>query len=325
MKRCLLLLLVMASASRYATAAEIGATHVANWKDDRRAPFVLMFDDSMPSQVKTVLPELKKRNLVGTFYINPGSGHYESLSEAWVKDFPAAGMVLANHTFTHKGARDLAHCEEEITLCNDALNAIATSAGGKASTLISFGRPGVPQGAWNVTDEQLEILLAKHHLVRRPNILFAQIHLKDAAAMIARAEKALELGKSDAVAFHGVGGEWLSIDVPAFLTLLDFIESKRDQLWVTDPISIHKYEIERATAKVEVVESGPTQVRLQLRSQADSATYDAPLTLVTQVPTEWKSVVVTQGSHTANIASSQGTVTYDAWPGAEPIVLKMKQ
>jgi hypothetical protein len=281
-----------------------------------------MFDDSMPSHVKTVLPELKKRKLVGTFYINPGSGHYKAFHDAWEKEFLAAEMVLANHTFTHKGARDVANCEEEITLCNDVLDAIATAGGGKRPTVISFGRPGVPQGAWNVTDEELATLLAKHRLVRRPNVLFAQIHLKDAAAMIARVEKALDSGKPDTVAFHGVGGEWLSIDTPSFLALLDFIDTKREQLWVADPISIHKYETERDTAKIDVVESGPTQIHLQLRSQADPAIYDAPLTLITQVPTEWKTVEVTQGTHTSFVTTSQGMVKYDARPGADLIILK---
>jgi peptidoglycan/xylan/chitin deacetylase (PgdA/CDA1 family) len=305
-------------------AAEIGATHVATWKDDKQVPFVLMFDDSMPSHVKTVLPELKRRNLIGTFYINPGSGHFKAHKVAWEKEFPAAGMVLANHTFTHKGARDVANCEEEITQCNDVLNAIAAATGGSKPTLISFGRPGVPKGAWNVTDEELAQLLSKHHLVIRSNVLFAQIHLKDAPAMIARVQKALDSGKPDAVAFHGVGGEWLSIDVLPFLALLDFIVERREQLWITDPISIHKYETERATAKVETIETGPRQIRLRLGSEADPAVYDGPLTLVTQAPAEWKSVEVTQGDRTKTVTPVNGVLMYDAWPGADPIVLKAR-
>lgn len=305
-------------------AAEPGMTHVATWKDDKRAPFVLMFDDSMPSHVSTVLPELKRRRLIGVFYVNPGSGHYEKHKALWEEEMPAAGMVLANHTFTHKGASDLANCEEELTKCNDVLSKIAAAAGQKP-TLISFGRPGVPQGKWNVTDEELEGLLKKHGLVRRPNVQFAQINLKDAAAMIARVEKALASGKPDAVAFHGVGGEWLSIDVPAFLTLLDFVDDKREQLWITDPISIHKYEMERIASKVEVAEVSAKQIRLRLTTAADAKKYDAPLTLVTQVPAGWKRVKVTQGSKSTTVAASGETVKYDARPGSEPLVLEPTQ
>jgi peptidoglycan/xylan/chitin deacetylase (PgdA/CDA1 family) len=335
-----LALLLGALAASRSLAAEPGVTHVAPWKDDKRAPFVLMFDDSMTSHVSTVLPELKRRKLTGVFYVNPGSGHYAKHKAVWEEEMPAAGMVLANHTFTHKGAADVANCEEEITKCNDVLYAIAAAkepAGKEPKpTLLSFGRPGVPQGKWNVTDEELAGLLKKHHLVLRPNIQFAQIHLKDAPAMIARVEKALASGKPDAVAFHGVGGEWLSIDVPAFLALLDAIDAKRDQLWVTDPISIHKYETQRDAAKVEVASAKPQQIRLKLTtSGVDPQTYDTPLTLVTQVPPAWKGVKVTQGAKSTTVAASGGTVKvdpraspplatvkYDARPGGDPIVLE---
>lgn len=305
-----------------ARAAELGETKVAQWKDDRRAPLVLMFDDSMPSHVKTVLPELMKRKLVGTFYVNPGSGHFAANRAIWEQEFLSNGMVLANHTFTHKGAADAANLEEEVTKCNEVLDAISTAARGRPDTLISFGRPGVPKGAWNVTDEELAKSLAANRLILRPNVLFAQIHMKDAKAMIARVEKALDTGKPDAVAFHGVGGEWLSIDVPAFLALLDFIDTKRDELWVTDPISIHKYEAERNTAEVEVVGAGPTEIRLRLRTKADPKLYDAPLTLITEVPNLWMNAEITQGATRQSVKSVTGKVTFDARPGDDVIVLR---
>jgi len=303
-------------------AGEIGATRVAEWKGDARAPFMLMFDDSMTGHVKTVLPELKRRGLVGTFYVNPGSGHYKAMHAAWEKEFTEAGMVLANHTFTHQGAKDLADCEDEIVKCNDVLYATAAANGQPKPTLISFGRPGVPQGKWSVTDAELEMLLAKHGLVRRPNVLFAQIHLKDARAMIARVEKAISTGKPHVVAFHGVGGEWLTIDTPAFLSLLDFIDEHRKQLWVTDPISIHKYETERATAEVSVAKAGSGEIRLTLESKADPRIYDGPLTLVTDVPAEWKRVEVRQGERTATVTPVEGKAIYDAWPGSDGVTLK---
>jgi peptidoglycan/xylan/chitin deacetylase (PgdA/CDA1 family) len=303
-------------------AGEIGATRVARWQGDAKAPFMLMFDDSMTGHVKTVLPELKKRKLVGTFYVNPGSGHFKAMHEAWEKEFTAAGMVPANHTFTHQGCKDLADCESEITRCNDVLYAIAAANGQPKPTLISFGRPGVPEGKWNVTDAELKTLLAKHGLILRPQVLFAQIHLKDAQAMIARVEKALASGKPDVVAFHGVGGEWLSIDTPAFLALLDFIDEHRSELWVTDPISVHKYETERETAEVKVEQAEVDEIRLSLTSKADPKIYDAPLTLVSEVPGAWKQVEVRQGSHVATVTAADGKVTYDARPAADPVTLK---
>ncbi|QDU29910.1 Polysaccharide deacetylase [Anatilimnocola aggregata] len=316
---CTLSLLLFSTLVR---AAETGETKVAQWNDDKRAPFILMFDDSMQGHVKTVLPELKRRNLVGTFYINAGSGHYKAQKAAWEKAFTEAGMVLANHTFTHKGAADVADLEQEIVKCNEVLYAIAEANGQPKPTLLSFGRPGVPQGKWNVTEEELKTQLRKYNLVLRQNVLFAQIHLKDAAAMIARVEKALASGKTDVVAFHGVGGEWLSIDTPSFLQLLDFIVEKRDQLWVTDPISIHKYETERESASVRTLEATKSQITLELTTNADAAIYDSPLTLITHVPADWKTVQVTQGKHTASVIAKEGKVVFDARPGKDTVVLK---
>lgn len=313
---------ILVSAASFAQAADLGDTKIAQWHGDRKAPLALMFDDSMPSHVKTVLPELMKRKLVGTFYVNPGSGHFQAQRAIWEKEFLANGMVLANHTFTHKGAKDAANLEEEVTKCNEVLDAISTAARGKPETLISFGRPGVPKGAWNVTDEELAKSLAANRLILRPGVLFAQIHMKDAKAMIARVEKALATGKPDAVAFHGVGGEWLSIDVPAFIALLDFIDTKRDELWVTDPISIHKYETERDGAKIEVAAAGPTEIRIRLTTKADPKLYDAPLTLVTEVPNLWMKAEVVQGTNRTTVNVAAGRVAYEVRPGDDVIVLR---
>src|ERR1043165_8143557 len=68
-----------------AAADKPGTTRVATWKDDKQAAFMLMFDDSCQTHVKNAIPELVKRGMVGTFYLNPGSGHYAALKNNWEK------------------------------------------------------------------------------------------------------------------------------------------------------------------------------------------------------------------------------------------------
>src|SRR5436190_11036009 len=96
-------LLVATSLTR--AVEEPGTTKIAKWKDDKACAFILMFDDSITSHVKNVIPELTKRGFTGTFYINPGAGHYLGSKQVWEKDIPAAGFELANHTLTHKGGK----------------------------------------------------------------------------------------------------------------------------------------------------------------------------------------------------------------------------
>ncbi|MBE3123717.1 MAG: polysaccharide deacetylase family protein [Planctomycetes bacterium] len=294
------------------------AARIARWKDDKKAAFTLAFDDSTPSQVKNAVPELKKRGLVGTFYINAGAGHYNK--EAWEKEIPLTGMEYGNHTFTHVGARDVAHLEEELAKANEAIARCFPDR--KTPRLISFGRPGVKPGAWAVTDEQLKPLLAKYNLVERPPFNGAAIHLKTAEDMTRLVDTALAKGTLEHIDFHGVGGDWLSAPLPDFITLLDKLVSVRDRLWITDPISVHKYETERDGAELKVLESGPKQVRLSLACKANPALYDLPLTLVVPVPAAWQPCTVAQGAQMTTATAAGGAVTCSALPGTDEIVIR---
>jgi len=291
---------------------------IAKWKDDKKAAFALMFDDSMTVHIKNVLPELKKRNLIGTFYVNPGSGQFKAYKGAWEKDIPAAGGVLANHTFTHKGAKDPAALEEEITQANDVILAIDTKA-----TLISFGIPGVKQGDWAVTKEQLAEGLKKNKLLLRPETggHWGHINLKTGAELISRIDKGLATGTFDFCAFHGVGGEWLSTDLPPFIELIDALVAKREQLWITDVISAQKYETERTTAKATIEKSG-AELHVTLKCDADATLYNQPLTVIAKVPADWKKCQAIQGSTQTEVTVANGVAMFDAMPNGQPVVLK---
>jgi hypothetical protein len=106
-----------------------------------------------------------------------------------------------------------------------------------------------------------------------------------------------------------------------FLPLLDGLKERRDRgdLWITDHISQHQYETERDSGAVQVLAKGPQGIQLLLKSGADPRFYDLPLTLVTQVPAEWKQATVTQGTVAKTVAVEKGTIRFDALPGTVPI------
>jgi len=124
MKHILFALAALLPVATLAAAADTpGTTRIAGWKDDKACAFILMFDDSIPSHVKNVVPELAKRGFTGTFYINPGAGLYAVNRRAWEKAIPGAGFELANHTMTHKGGATPDDIAKEIRACNDAIHA----------------------------------------------------------------------------------------------------------------------------------------------------------------------------------------------------------
>lgn len=288
---------------------------ILKWPEGKQAVFLLQFDDSAPSAIKNAIPELVKRKMVGTFYINPGNGPYKSLKAEW--DSPQPGMVYANHTYTHVGATSVEQLDDELTKCNDVIFACYPNL--ERPRLISFGQPGgVP---WTVPPADVKALLDKHHLVERPPFKGYPFQFKSGDQILALVDSALAKGDMDYVVFHGVGGDWLSTPMEIYTALLDKLEAARDQIWITDPVSWHQYVTERNTAEVKVVSSDKSGIRLTLSSKADPALYDLPLSLETTVPPNWKECRVQQGNLETTVPIREGKVQYAAIPGAEPIAL----
>ena len=308
-----------------ARAESAGDTRVARWLDDKACAFSLMFDDSIPSHVKTVVPELAKRGLTGTFYINPATGHYGAHRAAWEKDIPAAGFELANHTMTHKGGPTSASIAGEIKACNEAIH--AATPGQPWPRLLSWGQPGgIPKESWPITADELKAVLQENLLVPRPDFSGrgAAINLRTGADFLAHLDKAIGAGAMECVIFHGVGGEWIATPVPAFLELLDGLVARRDKVWMTGHIPAHQYATERDSAKVEVVENTPAKIQLRLTCAADPALYAHPLTLVTRVPSDWTAGHVVQGTSRVEVKVENGQVRYDAIPGSQTVILSRK-
>ncbi len=298
-------------------AAEPGETHILKWKDGKKAAFTLGFDDSAPSQLKNAIPELEKRKIVGTFYLVTGNKLYESLKPKWEAAAKSPFVVIANHTFTHKGASTAEELDPELAKCNEVLYALRPER--KQPYLLAFGKPGgVP---WKVTDAEVQAALEKHHLINRPPFAGPPLSYKSIEQTLAVVDKALAKGELGYLVFHGVDGDWLATPMDWFTAILDKLEQHRGDLWLTDSASAAKYAKERDTSEVKVIEFGPKRIRVALTSAADPTLYDEPLTLSTEVPTAWKSCHVVQGSRKADTVVAEGAARYDVVPGGGEITL----
>lgn len=298
--------------------AQSPAVSVAKWKDDKRAAFVLGFDDSAPSQLKNVVPELQRRKIVGTFYLVTGNKLYASLKSQWEEAAKSPFIVVANHTFTHKGVNSADELEPEFAKCNDVLYALHPEK--KQPYLLSWGKPGsVP---WMASKEEVAAALEKNHLVERPPFAGPPINYKSAAETVASVDKALAKGDLGYLIFHGVGGDWLVTPMDWFTALLDKLESSREQLWITDMLSAQRYQKERESAEVKAVESSKDRLRLALTSKMDPALYDEPLTVKATVPGDWKKCRVKQGEAEQTVEAKDGAVRFDAVPNRAEIVIE---
>lgn len=316
---------LLLAAAALCTAETAGTTRIATWQDDRTAAFLLMFDDGWPSHWQVAAPELQKRGMIATFYINPAKGEYAKFPKEWEK-VRAMGMVMANHTMTHQGAATPEAGVKEIENCQKALYALQP-----APRLISFGMPGVKE--WKLPPEQHQATLKSNNLIDRPtfNDHGAVYHLKTTAQMLALADKAIAAKGMEYLVIHGVERiepkwgyqDFWALKQDIFLPLLDELKTRADRgdLWITDHISWHKYQAERKAATVKTLASDAQLIRLELTATTDPALYDLPLTLVTTVPAGWKQVSVKQGASISSVAAAAGSVRFRALPGGGTIEL----
>lgn len=313
-----------------ARADDVGATRVARWKDDRTAAFQMMFDDSCPSHWQIAIPEMVKRGLAGTFYLNCGKAEFTKFRAGWETNYWKQGMVYANHTMTHKGVKNMDEAEREIGECSKIIREIIPGSAGK---LQSYGQPGVAPGNWEITKEQLADLLKRNNLITRGEIAghMAVYHLKTTAELLAMADRAISNKSAEFIVFHGIERitpdwgyqDFWALKQDIFFPFLDGIQARQDRLdlWVTDHISAHQYATERDAATVRVLEATPRGIRVELTSKADAKLYDLPLTLISKVPASWTRCDVAQGTGTRTVTAEQGSIRYDAVPNGPPLVI----
>lgn len=318
MTRSFIVLLALGFTLR-AMAQEIGSTEIAKWKDNKQSVFLLAFDDNCPSHLVHAIPTLVKYGFPGTFYINPSRPSFTSKSAVWLTEIPRLpGIVYGNHTYSHCGATNALQLDVELATWHTAMTPLYADR--EKPFLLSFGRPGgVP---WKVTEAEKAALLAKYDLIERPPFLGGGISIKTIEQMHAHVDKGMAKGEMNHLDFHGVGGDWLKVDMDFFTALMEKLAANRDRIWVTDHISYHQYLAERKTACVTIQAATPSAITLTLTAQTDPRRYAYPLTLQTRVPARWTRCTVEQGATRSTIAVTNQIVRYAAIPNREPIQLK---
>ncbi|MFA6288961.1 MAG: polysaccharide deacetylase family protein [Opitutaceae bacterium] len=305
------------------SADVVGKPRVLKWKDGTRAVFMVEFDDSAPSHLEFAIPALKNRGIPGTFYINPGNGPYKSHQAAREREAASPGIELANHTFSHIGAPSVAEFDREIAEANDVIDRLYPHR--PVSRLRDWARPGVPRDQWKISEAEIQDVLAKHHMIERPFFYGPPFSIKTIPEMLDWVDGTIAAGEMRHLAFHGVAGDWHSAPLDYFIGLLEKLNFCADQLWLTDPLSFHKYDTERRTARVNVLAADDASIRLSLTTASDPLFYDHPLTLAACVPPSWKHVTITQSGASQIKPVKNGEVQFDAFPVNPEIVITLSQ
>jgi hypothetical protein len=313
--------------------AQNGETSVAKWKDDKDAAFSLNFDDSNTSQLDNAVPNLESRGLTGTFYVNPGKSRHQDHNAEWL-DILNRGQHLAPHTMNHIGATSYEMAYYEIgaaaEYCWDAYGVpyhseLLAYASGGGVTWTGLTRE---ERLW--IDDHFNLINRYHqyhpddehwHSDRMP---YSKAGRRPLAELIEHFDDNWAENDWEMILYHGVGGT-SSVDLQEFIQLMDYIESKKDFVWIAAYIDVFKYDMERFSAEVEILENTEDLIKLRLSSDISASgfitndvnLYNEPLTLITQIP--WEEVTVTQGSSVNTYTANNGEVMYEALPNVGTI------
>jgi peptidoglycan/xylan/chitin deacetylase (PgdA/CDA1 family) len=125
--------------------------------------------------------------------------------------------------------------------------------------------------------------------------------------------------------FHGVDGiGWeprTSADLEEYFA---YLESREDALWVATFGDVGRYVRERMHGTVRSWVRDDA-ISVELRDDLEDARYDLPLTLRTEVPTDWTAAEVGQGERTRRVpvtkADGRSLVLYEAVPNGEDVLI----
>ncbi len=284
---------------------------VTPWPGDRTAAISLTFDDATPSHLDIVGPTLKKHHLHGTFYVVTGNGTWVTRFDDW-RRLAAEGNEIGSHSVHHPCLLDrikpnaLDYTPQMMRAeAGDSAREIATRLGidrgltfAYPCSTETFGPPADQahnevlylgyaaefyfaargdNGGLPVTPEEMNPLTV-HGLGRVVGLDYPHL-----LALIDPPQRSHEWG---VLIFHGVGGDGMAVSAEAFEMLAAYLEQHHD-IWCAAFGDAVRYIQERKALKIRLTKSDSRQVEFALSWPMDAKTFDLPLTLKWQTPSDW--------------------------------------
>lgn len=227
-----------------------------SWPNNKKACVTITFDDSIPSQIETAAPLMKKYGLKGTYFMMGAWWFMPGNIEKWQAIYED-GNEIALHSFGHPCDRanngntnGISAQDYTIEKITDELKAQKSNA-----KLAGFGDSytfAYPCGIkWVSEDKESYIPVVKKFFTAARDLCYdpkeaiadpETVDLfqvpstgtdgKDAQYMMQLVDAALEKGGWVVFYVHGVGGDWVVTGKQTFEDLLKYIEGKKKDLWV---------------------------------------------------------------------------------------------
>ena len=308
-----LLLLVVSAGSSFA------ANTITKWPDNKKGAVSLTFDDGCASHLSLGIPALDARGLKGTFFLITNK---VSSWDPW-RNAAATGHEIGSHTISHPYLTLLSPTEIQDELAGSKAAVDAQIPSQKCLTL------AYPYGDVNASVESIaaSLYMSSRGVFCDLNTAPYDFSRVNACSpddgnfddIYARADDAEQQAAWLVAFIHSLNGGsdcWGTWTINMWTDYLDYLMTKN--LWVGTFGTIVKYIKERDSATLSVVSSTSSQIVLSLTDTMDDAIYDEPLTIRSDVPSNWTYVTVQQGSNATTVTSTVEGAATAVYFGAVP-------
>lgn len=343
LSKALLVLVIIQTTSLQSKASDIrsvktyGETTVCELKDDKRAAYTFTTDDGIYSAVHYFNEDFKRLNLRGSMALI--SGKLQGQEDRFRALIAEGHFDITNHSMTHINfvtVSDSATLDKEI---NGAQSLLKSTFEGQ--DVITMANPYVSN-----TDLADKLIMQHHYAGRNGSGGFNSLkhteyewyrlnYISTYNYSTSQSTSQVLLNSSMDIAIknrnwlivlaHGAGVCNGCIPEPDITAHFEYVSSKLDFIWCGTFNEVTKYIRERQHALINIKQSKPSRIIINLSHDLDSKLFNSPLTLKTKVPEAWTRTIVLQNgvNKIAKVKSENGIhyAYYDAVPNSGNITL----
>lgn len=252
-----MLLILLVSVQVFAQSGSI------SWPGGAKAAVCLTYDDAMDTHLDIAIPDLNAHNLKGTFYLQGDNIRIDRIWE-W-RQASLRGHELANHTAFHPCSEKLDFITPEFAAENytvdrllrelEVMNTLLFAIDGKRERTYAYTCGQTEFGGISVIDtlKASGLFLAARGTSGGVVDDFRSINLFEVSSggyegmsgeeMINYAKEAEASGGLAVFTFHGVGGQYISVNREAHNALLDYLHENSGIFWVATFREVMKHVI----------------------------------------------------------------------------------
>jgi peptidoglycan/xylan/chitin deacetylase (PgdA/CDA1 family) len=289
------------------------------WFDDKAAAYTVAFDDARVSHYQVSGPALTERDMRGTFFI-----HTQYITDwtgwQWLEDH---GHEIGSHTYSHPKLPELSEAQQRAEF-ERAIADIREHLKG-ITAIPSFAYP------FGLYDDQVRRVMHDYHVSARGGGGLNRYDLSDdeltlvhgvgvyppfdMASTAGWVQQAIDQRAWIMVYFHTVSAlgdsDYTTIPVDRYLQHLNYVQGRRDSLWIATMGEVTSYLRLRRDATVQVKQIDSTGLEFSLANLQGSYSDLVPLTVKLVLPRNWHGLEVI-ATREDNVARSFRTGSDDA-------------